>query len=138
MGHLVGGTFLFGCFMTFAAVSPSIWVFAAMLLLVGVSAQTMNTSANGFVQLSTDRAMRGRVMAIYMAIMLGGLPLGAPLVGWVSDHFGPRVAMGLGAAAGFVSSMIGLTYMIRVRGLRVSWREGGPHVELRPDPYQPA
>lgn len=137
MGHLVGGTFLFACFMALAAMAPNTWMFAVMLLFVGVCAQTMNTSANGFVQLSTDRAMRGRVMAIYMAIMLGGLPLGAPLVGWVADQFGPRIAMGIGAAGGLVSSLIGLTYMIKVRGLRVRWREGGPYMELRPDPYQP-
>jgi len=137
MHHAVIGTFLFGCFMTAAALSPSYILFGFVLIGVGLSVQTMNTSANGFVQLSTARAMRGRVMAIYVAIMLGGLPIGAPLVGWVADHFGARAAMGLGACAGFASTVIGLAYLVRVRGLRLHRVEGRLRVSIRPDPYQP-
>ena len=44
--------------------------------------------------------MRGRVMAMRLAIALGGTPIGAPIVGWVADRFGPRWALGVGAAAG--------------------------------------
>jgi MFS family permease len=138
MQHLIGGTFLFGCSMLLAALAPSYLAFGVVLLAVGFSVQTMNTSANGFVQLSTAPAMRGRVMAIYVAIMLGGLPIGAPLVGWVTDHFGPRAAMGLGACAGFVSTAIGLAYLMRVRGLRLRRVDGRLRVRIEPDPYQPA
>ena len=54
--------------------------------------------------------MRGRVMAIYMAIFLGCTPLGAPFVGWVADMLGPRWALGVGAAAGFVAALVALAY----------------------------
>jgi MFS family permease len=73
------------------------------------------------------------VMAIYMAIAMGCTPLGAPLVGWIADRFGPRWSLGVGAASGFLAAGVGLAYLIRHRGLRVErdagrwrWRLRGP------------
>jgi MFS family permease len=63
--------------------------------------------------------MRGRVMAIRLAVALGGTPIGAPIVGWVADRFGPRWALGVGAAAGFAAAIVAIHYLARYRGLRV-------------------
>ncbi len=57
--------------------------------------------------------MRGRVMAIFMAIALGGTPIGAPIVGWVADTFGPRWALGVGAVSGFAAALIGIRYLAK-------------------------
>ena len=65
------------------------------------------------MQLSTEPAMRGRVMAIRLAIALGGTPIGAPIVGWVADTFGPRWALGVGAASGLTAAIVALTYLVR-------------------------
>ena len=46
-------------------------------------------------------------MAIFLAIALGGTPLGAPVVGWVADRFGPRWALGVAAASGFAAASSG-------------------------------
>ena len=54
------------------------------------------------MQTTTEPALRGRVLALYMAILMGGTPFGAPIVGWVADEFGPRTAILLGAAAALV------------------------------------
>ena len=43
--------------------------------------------------------MRGRVMALYMAIFMGGTPLGAPVIGWIGDVWGPRWTIGIGTIA---------------------------------------
>jgi len=134
MRHLIGGAALFGSAMTLAALAPSFLFFGLLLMLVGGASQTMLTSANGFVQLATDRAMRGRVMAIHVAILFGGLPLGAPLVGWVADHAGARWAMELGALAGFAAALTGIVYMVRVRGLRLVWDGRGPRLVMDRDP----
>ena len=55
--------------------------------------------------------MRGRVMAIRLAIALGGTPIGAPIVGWVADEFGPRWALGIGAASGFAAALVAILYL---------------------------
>jgi MFS family permease len=108
---LVSAAAMFGVGLAFAALAPSYALFAAALVIVGVSAQTFTTTAAASVQLATDPLMRGRVMAILMAITLGGTPLGAPIVGWVADAFGPRWGLAVGAAAGFAAALVGLVYL---------------------------
>ena len=63
--------------------------------------------------------MRGRVMAIRLAIALGCTPIGSPIVGWVADQFGPRWALGIGAASGFAAAVVGLYYLTKYRHLRL-------------------
>jgi MFS family permease len=108
---LISGAALFGLGLALAAVMPNTILFGAALVLVGVAAQTFTTTTNSAVQLSTDPHMRGRVLAILLAIALGGTPLGAPIVGWVADAFGPRWALGVGAAAGFAAALVGIAYV---------------------------
>jgi len=109
--------FAFGCAM--AAVMPSYWLFGGALVVIGVSALTITNSTNSLMQLTTEPAMRGRVMAIRIAIALGGTPIGAPIVGWVADRFGPRWALGVAAAAGVAAAIVMLHYLAKHRGLRV-------------------
>jgi MFS family permease len=102
---LVGaGVFGLGC--TMAALAPGYWWFAAALMVIGAAALTFTNVTNSIMQLSTEPAMRGRVMALRVAIALGGTPIGAPIVGWVANHFGPRWALGIGAGAGFAAALV--------------------------------
>ena len=55
--------------------------------------------------------MRGRVIAILMAIIFGGTPIGSPIAGWVADHFGPRWAMGVGALSGLIAAAAAAIYL---------------------------
>ena len=105
----------FGLACTLAALAPNIWMFGLALAVLGALAQTFTTSTNSLVQLATQPAMRGRVMAIYMGIFLGCTPLGAPLVGWVADALGPRWALGVGAASGFAAAMVAAAYWLHVQ-----------------------
>jgi len=109
----------FGVTCAVAALMPSYWSFAAVLVTVGLSSITLMTTANSTVQLGTAPEMRGRVMALYMAIFTGGTPLGAPLVGWVADAAGPRWALGVGAASGVVAAGVAVTWLVRSQHLRV-------------------
>ena len=118
IARLVNSSALFGLGCALAALMPSYQTFGAMLVLVGIAAQTFTTSTNSVVQLSTEPAMRGRVMAILLAILMGATPLGAPAVGWVADAFGPRWALGVGAASGIASAIVGLLYRRRARAAR--------------------
>jgi len=65
------------------------------------------------MQLSTEPAMRGRVMALRVAIALGGAPIGAPITGWVANQFGSRWALGIGAAAGFAAALVAVYALAR-------------------------
>jgi MFS family permease len=115
---------IFGFGFALAAIMPSYGLFALALIIIGVSAQTFTTTANSTVQLSTEPVMRGRVMAILLAIALGCTPIGAPLVGWVADTFGPRWALGVGAASGFAAAIVGVHYLAKHRHLRVHFAAG--------------
>jgi MFS family permease len=63
-------------------------------------------------------------MALYLAIFMGGTPLGAPIVGWVANTLGPRWALGVGAVAGLLAALVGLVFLIRERGLRLHYDRG--------------
>ncbi|HSY23039.1 MAG TPA: MFS transporter [Polyangiaceae bacterium] len=115
---------VFGLGLALAALMPDYVLFCAALVVVGVAAQSFTTTATATVQLATEAAMRGRVMAILLAITLGGTPLGAPIVGWIADAFGPRWAIGVGAAAGIASALVGVHYLARYRNLRVRFDAG--------------
>jgi MFS family permease len=118
---VVGGAAAFGLACTVAALMPSYGTFAASLVFVGLSSLTLMTTANAYVQTTTEPAMRGRVMALYMAIFAGGTPLGAPLVGWVADQFGPRWALGVAALSGLVATAVLVFWLVKFQGLRVRY-----------------
>ena len=116
MSILVAAAGVFGIALTLAAIMPTYALFGTSLILVGLSAQMFNTTANSSVQLMTEPVMRGRVMAIYMGIALGCTPLGAPLLGWVADTFGPRWSLVAGASSGYIAALAGFAYVSRRRG----------------------
>jgi len=124
---LIVSALAFGAGLALAALMPTYALFGATLVVVGWAAQSFTTTANSTVQLWTEAGMRGRVMAIYMAIAMGCTPLGAPLVGWIADRFGARWSLAVGAASGIVAALVGLRFFMRRRGLRLarvrgSWR----------------
>ena len=128
--YLLVGAAFFGLGCALAAIAPGYWLFAAALVLIGVAALTFMNTSNSLMQLSTEPAMRGRVMAIRLAIALGGTPIGAPIAGWVADRYGPRWSLGLAAVAGLMAALIG-TYarqLKRVRTVNRSQSEEQPRL----------
>ncbi|RDK11881.1 MFS transporter [Cupriavidus lacunae] len=119
MAILLGAAAIFGTGCMLGALMPNAVLFGVALAAIGASTQTFTTSTNSLVQISTEPAMRGRVIAILLAIALGTTPLGAPVVGWVADRFGPRWALGVGAASGFAAALVGLLYLVKYRRLRM-------------------
>ena len=122
--YLLIGAAFFGVGCALAAVAPTYWLFAAALAVIGVAALTFMNTSNSLMQLSTEPAMRGRVMAIRLAIALGGTPVGAPIVGWVADHFGPRWSLAVAAVAGIAAALIG-TYARQLLRVRTTDRSRG-------------
>ncbi len=131
---LVAAATVFGLLEVIASMSPSVWLFAILLVPIGMIGLTTNISANTSVQMAADPAMRGRVMSLYMMVFVGGTPVGAPIVGWLSDAYGVRTGMAVGGAFSLVAAL-GVGFMLaRVGGLRlkVDLRPGRPHVRFVP------
>ncbi|WP_140908586.1 MFS transporter [Cognatiluteimonas lumbrici] len=126
----------FGITTALAAVMPSPWLFAVMLVFVGLAALTFMTGSNSMMQLTTERSMRGRVLALRIAVVMGGTPLGAPLIGWLVDRFGARVAMGAGALSGLLAAAVAVVYLVRHRDLRLRRVAGRWQLQLRPAPAE--
>ena len=82
----------FSFFSLLSAAAPSYIVFAALMVPIGLCAITVMVTANSLVQISTDAQVRGRVMALWGALLLGGTPIVSPIVGWIGDALGARAA----------------------------------------------
>jgi MFS family permease len=124
----------FGVTLAVAAVMPGPVLFAIVLYFVGLAALTFMTASNSMMQLTTERTMRGRVLALRIAVVMGGTPIGAPLVGWVVDHFGARWALGVGALAGLAATAVGVAYLVRHRDLRLVRKGRRLRLAIRPAP----
>jgi MFS family permease len=115
LASLSMGAGVFGLGCTLAALAPGYWWFAATLMIIGAATLTLTNGTNSIMQLSTEPPMRGRVMALRVGIALGGTPIGAPIIGWVANHFGPRWALGIGAGAGFSAALVAVYVLARRR-----------------------
>jgi MFS family permease len=72
------------------AFMPTYWIYSLWLPIGGVSALAMLISANSYVQVNSDPAVRGRVMGIYLLIFMGGTPLGSLFIGYMTEAVGVR------------------------------------------------
>ncbi len=113
LASLSMGASAFGVGCTLAAIAPGYWWFAAALAVSGAAALTFSNGTNSIMQLSTEPSMRGRVMALRVGVALGGMTIGAPIVGWVANQFGPRWALGIGAGAGFTAALVAVCVLAR-------------------------
>ncbi|MFF5143207.1 MFS transporter [Streptomyces sp. NPDC013157] len=128
----------FGGLELVAATAPSLWLFSLLMVPIGMFGMTVNVTANTTVQMGTDPAMRGRVMALYMMVFMGGSPIGAPIAGWITDTYGVRAGLAVGGAIAAAAAIgIGLV-LARVGNLRLSvgWHGGHPRVRFVPREQQ--
>ena len=116
---LLAASFTMGVLLVVAALMPTYLTFGIALVGLGWAMQTFLTTANSTVQLWTEPTMRGRVMAIYMAILNGCTLFGAPMVGMVANHYGARWSLAVGAMAALLAAGVGVTYLVHHRGLHV-------------------
>ncbi|MEU6854273.1 MFS transporter [Actinacidiphila alni] len=115
---LVATACAFGLLEVVAAVSPVFWLFALLLIPIGIFGMTFNATANASVQLATDPVMRGRVMSLYMMVFVGGTPVGGPVMGWVTDTYGARVGFLSGGLVSAAAAVAVALVLARVGGLR--------------------
>jgi MFS family permease len=93
---VIGAALAFGVMAVVSGLMPTYLTYAMVLPIVGLTSLTMLTAANATMQLSIEPTMRGRVMALYMTVLMGGTPIGSPLIGWVGQTFGARWSLIVG------------------------------------------
>ncbi len=110
------------------ALMPTYWLFAAATIPVGLCTITLLTAANQTIQLTTEATMRGRVMSIFIMFFLGATPVGAPLMGWVSDAWGPRCALVIGGLTAICAPMLAGVLARRAWGVNLTPSATLPHL----------
>jgi MFS family permease len=111
---IAGGT-IFSISIIVLSVLPNYTTYILWLPVCGVTALTTLVSANSIVQTSTDPAIRGRVMGLYLLIFMGGTPFGSPLIGLATDYIGIRPTIALcGAISLSASIFVWIKYRNRV------------------------
>jgi MFS family permease len=101
-----------------------------LLLPVGFFSIAWISTANSTVQLGSAPEMRGRVMSIYGLLLLGSTPIGAMIIGWLSEHYGPRSSVLLAG----VSSLVAACVAILVRPDRAGRRRERARAAEAPQP----
>ena len=123
---VIGAALAFAVVEVAAGVMPTYATFALLTPLLGITALTMITAANAFMQLNTDAGMRGRVMALYMMIFIGGTPVGAPVMGWIAEAFGARWTLILGGGITGLGVVAACALFLRARRVRDQASAGVP------------
>lgn len=132
---LLGAGLGFGVAEIVAGSLPSYWLFAVFTPIIGFCTISLLNSANATMQLSAEPALRGRVMALYMTVVQGGTPIGAPIIGWVGATLGARWTLWFGGGLTVLGAVLAVMVLARLRGARPVdlLRGGSPRAdELRP------
>lgn len=121
---------LFGILEGALALAPTYEIFALLLIPTGFVMLNLLTSANATIQVSTEEEIRGRVLSIYFLFFLGTTPIGAPIIGWVAEHWGPRWSLGVGAIASLLVALIVGIWLWRHWKVDVTLRASRPFVSI--------
>jgi MFS family permease len=126
---VIGAGVSFGVMELISGLMPTYLSYALVLPLVGLCSLTMLTSANATMQLGIEPTMRGRVMALYMTVLMGGTPIGSPFIGWIGQTFGARWSLIVGGALTVLGVLGSVLFFSRRRGISI-----GPRLLPRPRP----
>ena len=112
---VIRGGIAFSASIMVLSILPNYISYVIWLPICGVTALTTLVSANSIVQTSTDPAIRGRVMGLYLLIFMGGTPFGSPLIGSTTELIGIRPTIAVcGGISLFASLFIWFKYKNRV------------------------
>ena len=120
MRLLVGAALVFGVAEIVAGLLPTYLTFVMFVPLIGLSTITLLNSANATMQLESDPLIRGRVMALYMTIVMGGTPLGSPVIGWIGETYGARWCLVIGGALVIVGVALACLVYLRASHLTLA------------------
>ena len=111
---VVGMAVAFGLVEIATGLAPSYQAYGAALPIMGFVTLLTMTAGNASIQLGVDPRLRGRVMALYIMLLMGGTPIGAPILGWLGEAMGPRWTL-IGGGAVTVLGVLASVLMLRGR-----------------------
>jgi MFS family permease len=114
---VVGMALTFGVVDIVSGLAPSYVAYAAILPVMGLVTLLTLTAANASIQLGVDPLRRGRVMALYIMVLMGGTAIGSPILGAVAESAGPRWAL-IGGGVATVVGVLASVGLLRIRSLR--------------------
>ncbi|MEP7047466.1 MAG: MFS transporter, partial [Ilumatobacteraceae bacterium] len=106
--HIVWASYAFGASMLLLAVTPNVAFTYPIGILVGFTSIAFMTTSTAIVQLRSDPSMRGRVLALQAMVFLGSTPIGGPILGYASQHFGARSGVLIGGVSAIVAGAYGM------------------------------
>lgn len=115
--YVVGTAVAFAVMLALSGMMPSYLAYAVSLPFVGLAGLLTMTATNMYVQTNSDEQVRGRVMALYTMVVMGGTPVGSPLMGWLAEAVGPRAPLIGGAVAQLatMAAVVAVVGLIRRR-----------------------
>jgi len=119
---VLGAAVGFGALETLVGFAPNFWSTALLLVPTGFFMIYFAQATNQRIQLGTDAAYRGRVMALFVLVFIGTTPVGAPAIGWLSQHYGPRLGIWAGGLMSLVAALVVLGWQLRRSGARIGLR----------------
>lgn len=136
--YLLGAMGLFSLCTLLVGLAPSFVFYTLMLIPTGLSALTVMVTANSMIQLSVAPEVRGRVMALYMAVFMGGTPLGSPFIGWIGETFGARWTVLIATVTCGITVLVATIYVMRTNDIRIRLqRERGNWLSVQYGPTEP-
>jgi MFS family permease len=112
----------FGVLETLVGFAPSFLLTCVMLVPTGFFMIYFMQATNQRIQLGSDAVHRGRVMALFILVFVGTTPVGAPVIGWLSEQYGPRLAIWAGGAVSALAALVALAWQLRRSDARIRMR----------------
>jgi MFS family permease len=119
---MLAAAIIFSCFAILVGLAPAYWMVIILLVPTGFFMVFFAQAANQRVQLGTEAAYRGRVMALYLLVFLGTTPLSSPIVGWVAQYLGAGASIWIGAVISLATALVALVWQLRHAGHRLDFR----------------
>lgn len=116
---IVLGALVYALIQTALGFAPVLWLFLLLLVAVGLARLLYGTAAETMVQLSSNLLIRGRIMALWFLVMVGGQAIGGPLIGWIAEHFGARPTLILSGTIPALAAIVLAILLARSGQLKV-------------------
>ncbi len=117
---IILGALLYGVLLSLTGLSPFYPMFLVLLVSVGLSRLLLMTAAETMVQFSSNMAIRGRVMAFWVMVIVGGQAIGGPLMGWIAEVIGPKNALVVAGAVPALAAIAIALVLARTGRLKVA------------------